>query len=451
MRAAPLEPHRREVSWSSLRLLPALIWIPLIAALLTSIGFATFSEWSAQRARVSGTKVAKVFERLDALADLDTSVVDIETGLRGYVLTRDPLYLQPFSDALRALPEAKERVRLLTPRNSAAQSRIARLEALVDRNVQRSTLAAKEFAEGRTDEALARLKSGESRELMQSFRTEIAALEALSRAELRSLGDAQLLSASRSRVSLIVLTLLSLFLLFIVARLFAAAEQENRAMEKIVESRTRELSALSTHLQAFAEKEKSELAHNLHDELGGLLTAAKMDLSWIQGRLDQPQFQHRLHQLGSVLDEAMDVKRRVVEDLRPSLLDHFGLPTALRAYFEAACAKAGLQCEVTLTDDENVPKDIAIALFRVVQEGLTNIIRHAKARNVRLELLGEPERYVLRLRDDGSGIDLADPHFRWTHGLTGMRHRVQALGGKFDIESAPNSGTTLHVEVPKRQ
>src|SRR5580693_2423232 len=115
-------------------------------------------------------------------------------------------------------------------------------------------------------------------------------------------------------------------------KLGVAALRGERAppqLEELLEVRTRELSELSTHLQNFAEKERSELARNLHDELGGLLTAAKMDLSWLQTRVDQPPIGARLTQLGEVLDQAMNVKRRVVEDLRPSLLDHFGLPTAL--------------------------------------------------------------------------------------------------------------------------
>jgi signal transduction histidine kinase len=221
-------------------------------------------------------------------------------------------------------------------------------------------------------------------------------------------------------------------------------------LESLVEARTRELSALSTHLQGRAEEEKSELARNLHDELGGLLTAAKMDLSWVQSRVTDPDLQERLAQLGGVLDEAMDLKRRVVEDLRPSLLDHFGLPTALRAYVDSACAKAGLRTELALSEDA-VPmaKDTAIALFRIVQEGVTNIIRHADARSVALRLAAESDAYRIVLSDDGSGFDATNPEFRASHGISGMRQRVRALGGQFDIESAPGTGTTLRVSVPR--
>lgn len=231
----------------------------------------------------------------------------------------------------------------------------------------------------------------------------------------------------------------------------SAAPASERDLEKLVEERTGELSALSTHLQELAEKEKTELARNLHDELGGLLTAAKMDLSWLQGRMTaEPAVQQRLQQLGSVLDEAMDVKRRVVEDLRPSLLDHFGLPTALRAYVESVSAGSRLACEFEASGEEDFPKDIAIGLFRVVQEGLANVVRHAGARRVRLELASDVRAYSLKLVDDGRGIDLASPDFRWSHGITGMRHRVRALGGSLSLESSPGRGTALSVEVPKR-
>jgi hypothetical protein len=220
-------------------------------------------------------------------------------------------------------------------------------------------------------------------------------------------------------------------------------------IDRLVEARTRELSALSSHLQGLAEKEKSTLARTLHDELGGLLTAAKMDLSWLQSRVETPAHQERLAQLGSVLDEAMGLKRRVVEDLRPSLLDHFGLATALRAYVDLACTKASVQADIHMPDDgQAIPKDIAITLFRIVQAGLNNVIQHANARNVTLELTAVGNEYSFTLRDDGRGFDTNSAHDSWPHGIMGMQQRVRALGGKFSLESVPGRGTTLRVTVP---
>lgn len=230
----------------------------------------------------------------------------------------------------------------------------------------------------------------------------------------------------------------------------AAPSPNTAEIDGLVETRTRELAALSTHLQNHAEKEKSELARTLHDELGGLLTAAKMDLSWLQSRLDTPAHQERLTQLGSVLDEAMSLKRRVVEELRPSLLDHFGLATALRAYVEATCNKAGIPADMRLPDEsEAIPADLAITLFRIVQEGLINIIRHAQATHVTLEFAAGSAGYAITLQDDGHGFDPHSTQGQRQHGIMGMQHRVRALGGSFSLESKPGQGTTLTVTLPR--
>jgi protein-histidine pros-kinase len=270
-----------------------------------------------------------------------------------------------------------------------------------------------------------------------------------------------LAEAPQTQAAVILLALLAVGLLIALSRLLAAdavrreslraaSERHAKDLESLIEARTRELSALSTHLQELSEREKSELARNLHDELGGLLTAAKMDLSWLQSRVPEPTLQKRLAELGAVLDEAMDLKRRVVEDLRPSLLDHFGLPIALRAYVDAACAKAGLRTRLELPDDDApMPSEMAIALFRIAQEGLTNIIRHAGAQAVTLVFVLERDGCRFSLSDDGCGFDATDPRFRWSHGIMGMRQRVRTLGGQFEVESAPGSGTILRVTVPR--
>jgi protein-histidine pros-kinase len=227
------------------------------------------------------------------------------------------------------------------------------------------------------------------------------------------------------------------------------AEGRERQLEQLVASRTHELDMLSTHLQALSEQEKAALARTLHDELGGLLTAAKMDLSWLSARIEAPSLRERLAQAGGVLDEAMDLKRRVVEELRPSLLEHFGLATALRAHVEAACARAGLVHELQLPQDtSSIPRDTAIALFRIAQAGLDNTLRHALARKVRLRLALEAEGCTLELGDDGCGFDPQGGQMRVANGLMAMRHRVRTLGGELQILSAPGAGTTLKVRLP---
>ena len=177
-----------------------------------------------------------------------------------------------------------------------------------------------------------------------------------------------------------------------------------------------------------------------------------MDLSWLQGATKtlDPEIGDKLKQLNSAFTEAMDVKRRVVESLRPALLDHFGLPTALQNHFDETCKNAGLNCKSTVPEEiAELPQDLAIALFRVGQESLTNIIRHAKAKNVEMSFEIVNDVIKVLVRDDGVGLDLAGRQFRSSHGITGMRHRVQALGGTFNMKSKPGEGTVLEIRVPR--
>jgi signal transduction histidine kinase len=251
-------------------------------------------------------------------------------------------------------------------------------------------------------------------------------------------------------MSLLSSILLGLIVCLILASLIWRQRWQRERPEPQLQARTRELSELSTHLLNFAEQERAQLARELHDELGGLLTAAKMDLSWLQSRAAEPPDERRLAQLGEVLDEAMNVKRRLVDQLRPSLLDHFGLATALRAHLESSCAQANLKFDAALDESSGpVPNEVAIALFRLVQEGMANIVRHAGAHSVRLEFRGEPRDYVLKLSDDGRGFNPTDNAFRWSPGLTGMRQRVEALHGSFSLRSAPGAGTQIEVHVPR--
>jgi len=180
------------------------------------------------------------------------------------------------------------------------------------------------------------------------------------------------------------------------------------------------------------------------------LTAAKMDLAWVQSRSDRtsPDLKNKLREIGLFLESAMDLKRRVIEDLRPSLLDHFGLVTAIGAYYEDTCRRAGLKCRTTLDDAiGEVPSDVALGIFRVAQEALTNVIRHAKATTVYLELTSDQHNYRLTVRDDGMGFD--NVRAMGSHGLAGMRHRVMALHGQVSIDGMSGSGTTIRANFPR--
>ena len=229
-------------------------------------------------------------------------------------------------------------------------------------------------------------------------------------------------------------------------------QREHERLERLVAERTAELSALTSHLHSVVEREKSDLARELHDELGSILTVARMDLDWLQRRYSasDPEIGNRLRSLAQNIEEAMDVKHRVVENLRPALLDHFGLPVALKSHFEGTCQKAGLTCKAQVPDAcEGISSEVAIALFRVAQESLTNIIRHARASNVVLRFESDLANHRIGIDDDGVGFDQAQSGASRSHGLVGMRHRIHTLGGQFSIQPNQPRGTRVNVAVPR--
>jgi signal transduction histidine kinase len=210
-----------------------------------------------------------------------------------------------------------------------------------------------------------------------------------------------------------------------------------------------ELSELATHLQESAEVERSALAKELHDELGGLITAAKMDMAWLSTRIGaslDPASEEKFRSVVQMLNQAMILKRRVVESLRPSLLDHFGLPVALRSHLDDNCGRAGLEYVATMPDETlDLPPAAQLALFRVVQETLAGVVARGTARHVELVVEVEGAGYAMLIGDDGAGFDAA-----MERALVGMRHRIQTAGGTLETETRPGGqGNRVRVYVPR--
>lgn len=221
-------------------------------------------------------------------------------------------------------------------------------------------------------------------------------------------------------------------------------------VEVEVGKRTQELASLSAHLQTHTEHEKAALARELHDELGGILTPAKMDLAWLQSRLGaDPDFRERMGRLGALIDQGIDLKRRVIEKLRPSLLDHLGLASALQWYVDEACREAKIEPHLHISKVlERLPPDLEIALYRLAQEAVTNVVRHAKAAHLDLTLERTPRGLHMTVSDDGVGIEGMEAAKKPTHGLAGMSHRVRSINGTLDVHSLSGKGTRVEMFVP---
>lgn len=206
--------------------------------------------------------------------------------------------------------------------------------------------------------------------------------------------------------------------------------------------------ALAARLQQARDAERAALARELHDELGALLTAARLDVAWLETQpgCREPAVAQRLEALRGLLSEGIDFKRRVVEELHPSLLMHLGLQCALQRLLEDSAARFAGRITAQLDDTSALDDGRALALYRVVQEALTNILKYAHASTVRIRLECIDGQAHLTVADDGQGFD---PHEVGPghHGLTGMRDRLLAVGGQLEVNAAPGRGTVLYARV----
>jgi signal transduction histidine kinase len=222
-----------------------------------------------------------------------------------------------------------------------------------------------------------------------------------------------------------------------------------KAMLNDIGRRTRELASLSAFLQTHYEREKARLARQLHDELGGILTPAKMDLAWLESRLGgDAQYRDRMARLSALIDQGIDLKRRVIEELHPSLLDHLGLAAAVQWYVDEVCGAAKLESHVTVARLERLTPDLEIALYRIVQESVMNAVRHSKATKIELTVERTPKGVRLSVHDNGIGIDDLEHARRSSHGLVGMTHRMRAINGTLHISTRKGEGTRVEAFLP---
>lgn len=226
------------------------------------------------------------------------------------------------------------------------------------------------------------------------------------------------------------------------------ARKEAEAALRESRERLRELTA---YLNTVREEERTHIARELHDELGQMLTAMKMDVSWLRARLDdaQPEVRRKVEGMTALLDDTVDSVRRIASSLRPRLLDDLGLGPAIEWMVEGFGKRTGIRCELaTSHDDFDLDKERATALFRILQESLTNIARHAGANQVEIALVQDGTGIALSVHDNGRGMDLEQAGRGKSFGLLGLRERAHSLGGSVHIDSAPGHGTLIEVFLP---
>lgn len=232
----------------------------------------------------------------------------------------------------------------------------------------------------------------------------------------------------------------------------AQERRERRHAENELRQSHEQLRALSFHLQHVREEERIRISREVHDELGQALTGLKLELTWLAGRL--PKNLKPLHEKAGTLfariDETIQIIRRIATELRPGVLDTAGLIAALEWQAQQFEKQTGIRCRVRSFVRETLwDQDLNTAFFRIFQETLTNVIRHAKASRVEVRFAETDDWLVLMVKDDGRGISEMEIHNTQSIGLLGMRERAALLGGEVRLRGEPGRGTTVTVRIPR--
>jgi len=226
--------------------------------------------------------------------------------------------------------------------------------------------------------------------------------------------------------------------------------ERKRAEEELRRSRE-QLRALTAYLQSVREEERVKIAREIHDDLGQSLTALKMDLAWLKGKLpgDQRPLQDKAEIMMELIDSMIHTLRRISTELRPAVLDNLGLTAAIEWQAQDFQNRTGIRCELKRTlNDLQLDQNISTTFFRIFQETLTNVTRHAKATEVKISLEEKQSKLILEVKDNGRGITEEEVYGSNSLGILGMRERTLLLGGELQISGVAGKGTTVTVRIP---
>ena len=228
---------------------------------------------------------------------------------------------------------------------------------------------------------------------------------------------------------------------------------ESKESEAELRGSRQTLAELSTHLEAVREEERERISRDIHDELGSILVFLKIEAAHLASKLPEgaERLREKAHSIENLLDQAMSTAQRVARELRPGILKEFGLPAAIECQAEDFTQRFGIACRVQCDEDTIEPEpDTSLALFRIAQEALTNVAKHAHASLVVMRLRREQGNILLEIRDNGRGISDADLQKPKSFGLRGIRERVLSLAGEFFIGPAEHGGTHIILRVPEQ-
>lgn len=441
--------------WTNIRKIAVSLTIAVIAAvLMVSINEAGYKR--SLQALDTLTKTQATRAKLNLLMQ---QMLDAETGLRGYLLTGEERYLEPYNSASAAISSSMDDLRgifIMDPKELATFTPLA---CQVERKTSEMELSLRLYRQGNDEAWRFVMFTDVGMENMDAIRGHIKTLmDSIDQRVKSNLADIEQ-TLGLSRLGIATVTALGILGFFMYLRQANALQHshqreqeiqrdERNRLEEVVRDRTAALTELATHLQQVREDERAHLARELHDELGSLLTAAKLDVARLKSKIDTstPDVSERITHLIETLNSGIALKRRIIEDLRPSSLSNLGLTTALEILTREFGERSNIEVECSL-EQVDLPESTQLTVYRVVQESLTNIGKYARASHVIVTVHNYPTYVAVQIQDDGQGFETASMRPN-SHGLAGMKHRVEAVGGRLTVASQLGKGTTISAVIP---
>ena len=434
--------------------------ISLVLALLAVCILIGINETGYNRSSEALADIAEASHTRSSLNRLLQHVLDAETGSRGYLLTGDPRYLEPYNAAVADIGKQLDALRLAYRPSADEFNTLAELARNVQRKLAEMELSVRMRKQGNEDVSKFVLMTDVGKEHMDAIRDQATKLINASAARMEVSQVQVRRSLMLSRVGIAAVAMAGLLAFYLYLRQTTALkssdeqqqkvlQQERDLLERQVRERTATLAELATHLQLVREEERGHLARELHDELGALLTAAKLDVARLKSRLgtQSPEVSQRLQHLTESLNSGIALKRRIIEDLRPSSLSNLGLTASLEILAREFSERSGVEITTGLEPVE-LDESSQLTVYRLVQESLTNVGKYAEAKQVDISVRNYGNHVEVDIKDNGKGFNAAEVRPS-THGLAGMRHRVEAAGGRLTVSSAPGSGTRISAVLPQ--
>lgn len=437
----------------------------LLAGCVAFIATAVGEHQSLDLSVARGEERAQALQTQLQLRRVGTLLVDIETGQRGFIITGQAAFLEPYEEARRELVQAYADLKKMLHRDDPEAPTLERLDgfiaqrvAQVERNVE---------TRWRQGDTVLKDLSGyvSGKQLMDDIRYEIRQLEARQQRHIDQ--AARDTAAVQQRTSLLSQVLSAVGLLLIAGAMLALVLERRRRdqaeqallaakaqLESAVAERTEALSAALARIQTFAleldrsiEAERRRLAREVHDQVGQIGTASKMLILALRKKLE-PAREEMLDELLGLADENIAVARQISAALRPPLLDDLGLAAALAHHAQGLERQGQLRVTLDVRDEERLSAEQRNQLFRILQEAATNVLRHAQARQLEIRGAADAETYCLMISDDGVGPGAVRPD---AAGLRNMRERAALGGGSLDFGPGPQGGTRVSVCLPLAQ